>query len=242
MSRAGVPARNIMTDIQYNPVHFDVSPAAVNTLRASGVDPNVIAVMTRSSGRAKYANSFGVATGTFPVKAAAGHTIRFGAWIRTENVANGYAAPWWRVDGPDKGKPLAFDNGQARLINSEPDATHGIVRGATGSTPWTHYEFQLPVAPEATNINFGIIFSGTGTVWVDAMSVLIDGAPYSDPKLFDFGFESPSPKGFYTGGLGYRVDLDNKISYSGIQSLRMEFIGDGGALNSSEKPTAQKGQ
>ena len=237
MTRAGVLARNIVTDIQYNPVHFDVSPAAVNSLRAAGVDSNVIALMTRTNTRAKYASSFGVATGTFPVKIAAGHTIRFGAWIRTEGVENGYASPWWRVDGPEKGKPLAFENGQARLIAGEPDAAHGIMRGATGTTGWTHYEFDLPVAPEATNINFGIIFSGTGTVWADALTVLVDGVPYSDPRLFDFGFESPTPKGFYTGGPGYRVTLDNKVSYSGTQSLRMEFIGDGAA-----QTTAQKGQ
>jgi hypothetical protein len=235
MTRAGVPSHNIVTGIQYSPVHFDLSPTALTSLRAAGVDNSVIALMARSSGRAKYANSFGVATGTFPVKVAAGHTIHFGAWIRTENVENGYAAPWWRVDGPERGKPLAFENGQARLIDGQPDSVHGLMRGATGTSTWTRYEFDLPVAPEATNINFGVLFSGTGTVWVDALSILVDGVPYSDPKLFDFGFESQTPKGFYTGGLGYRVTLDNKVSYSGIQSLRMEFIGDGGAIQTAQK-------
>lgn len=235
MTRAGVPAHNIITGIQYSPVRFDVSSAALTFLRGAGVDSAVIALMARSNGRAKYANSFGIATGTFPVKIAAGHTIHFSAWIRTENVENGYAAPWWRVDGPDKGKPLAFENGQARLIDGQPDSVHGLMRGATGTTAWTRYEFDLPVAPEATNINFGVLFSGTGTVWVDALSVLIDGMSYSDPKLFDFGFESPTPKGFYTGGTGYRVTLDNGVSYSGTQSLRMEFIGDGGAIQTAQK-------
>jgi hypothetical protein len=43
----------------------------------------------------------------------------------------------------------------------------------------------------------------------------------------DFGFESTTPnKGFYTGGPGYRVALDNTVAYTGKQSLKMQFIGD----------------
>ena len=92
---------------------------------------------------------------------------------------------------------LAFDNSQARIIEGTPDDNNGTVRGATGTTPWTLYEFELPVGKTASNINFGAVFTGAGTAWVDAMKVELDGQPYSNPQ-FDFDFESPKAKGFYT--------------------------------------------
>src|SRR5205085_124563 len=142
--------------------------------------------------------SFGVATGTFPVKDAAGKTVHFSAWIKTEKVLNGYAGLWWRVDGPGEGadRPtLAFDNSQARIINGKLDA-NDTVRGATGTTPWTLYEFELPVDKTASNINFGVLLTGTGTAWVDSMNVEFNGERYSSPR-FDFDFESSAAKGFY---------------------------------------------
>jgi len=49
--------------------------------------------------------------------------------------------------------------------------------------------------------------------------------PYTDASVFDLDFESPSPKGFGTGGNGYLVQLDNQIFHSGKQSLRMKYAG-----------------
>jgi hypothetical protein len=45
--------------------------------------------------------------------------------------------------------------------------------------------------------------------------------------------ESPTAKGFYTGGGGtgsaiYKVGIDDTVSYSGHQSLKMEYVGDAG--------------
>ena len=41
--------------------------------------------------------------------------------------------------------------------------------------------------------------------------------------VFDFDFESPSPKGFFTGGCGYSVQLDSTVAHTGNQSLRMQY-------------------
>jgi hypothetical protein len=119
-----------------------------------------------------------------------------------------------------------------RFIDGKPDTGNGILRGATGNTPWTLYEFELPVDKTASNINFGVLFTGTGTAWVDSMKVELDGEPYSNPQ-FDFDFESPMAKGFYTGCAGYtgctsyKVGIDDTTSYSGHQSLKMQSVGDG---------------
>jgi hypothetical protein len=231
MSRAGVPQSTILLAIQNTPGKFDVSAEGILALHAAGVSEAVLNQMVRAATAQKSGPAFGVATGTFPVKDAAGKTIHFSAWIKTENVLNGYAGLWWRVDGPGEGinRPvLAFDNSQARFIDGKPDTGNGTIRGASGTTPWTLYQFELPVGQTASNINFGVLFTGTGTAWVDSMKVELDGVPYSNPK-FDFDFESPTAKGFYTGGAGYKVGIDDTTSYSGHQSLKMQSAGDGAA-------------
>jgi hypothetical protein len=77
--------------------------------------------------------------------------------------------------------------------------------------------------------------TGTGTAWVDAMKVELDGQPYSNSQL-DFDFESPTAKGFIFGcgaasavctGYKYKVGIDDTVSYSGHRSLKMQFVGDG---------------
>jgi hypothetical protein len=233
MSRAGVPESTILLAIQNGPVKFDVSAEGILELHAAGITEPVLNQMLHAATPQKQSGvSFGVATGTFPAKDAAGKAVRFSAWIKTENVRNGYAGLWWRVDGPGEGtnRPtLAFDNSQARIIDGTPDANNGTVRGATGTTPWTLYEFELPVGKTASNINFGVILTGSGTAWVDSMRVELDGEPYGSPR-FDFDFESSNAKGFYIGCGGhvgctdYKVGIDDTTSFSGHQSLKMQSV------------------
>jgi hypothetical protein len=175
-----------------------------------------------------------MAAGSFLAGDAAGKTVRFSAWIKTENVRDGYAGLWWNVQGPgepNKRPILAFDNSQVRFINGRPDTHNGTIRGATGTTPWTLFELELPVGKTASYIYFGALLSGTGTAWVDAMKIEFDGVPYTPPQ-FDFDFESPTVKGFIVGcggsaictGYKYKVGIDNKVSYTGSQSLKMEYV------------------
>jgi hypothetical protein len=177
--------------------------------------------------------SVGMATGGFLGRDAAGKTVRFSAWIKTENVRDGYAGLWWRVDGPgepNKRPLLAFDNSQVRFIDGKPDAHNGTIRGATGTTPWKLYELELPVGKAVSYIYFGALLTGTGTAWVDAMKIELDGV--STPPQTDFDFESPTLKGFIVGcggsaictGYKYSVGIDNTVSYSGHQSLKMQYL------------------
>jgi hypothetical protein len=238
MSREGVPAGTIITVIQSNPVTFDVSPEGVMALHAGGVTETVLNQMIRAGTSSKFAASFGVATGTFPVKDAVGQTVHYTGWIKTENVQNGYAGLWWRVDGEAEGKRymLAFDNSQTRAIGGAPAEGNGVVRAATGTTQWTRYDIELPVAAGARNINFGLLFTGTGTAWFDALRIELSGVPYLKPELFDLDFESVTARGFYTGGNGYKVNIDNTTSWAGKQSLKMQFVGDGGEAKSLLTP------
>ena len=88
--------------------------------------------------------NFGVATATFPHKKVAGKKIRFGGYIRTEEVRDGFAGLWWRVDG--ESGMLAFDN------------MHD--RGPKGTSQWEHYAIELDVPKDVTNINFGALLTG----------------------------------------------------------------------------------
>jgi hypothetical protein len=93
MLRASVPESTIILAIQKTPVKFDVSAEGIIALHAAGITEPVLNQMLRSAAPPKQSGSlFGVATGTFPVKDAAGKTVHFSAWIKTENVLNGYAA------------------------------------------------------------------------------------------------------------------------------------------------------
>ena len=79
-----------------------------------------------------------------------GKRLRMKFWIRSEDVGN--VSGWMRVDGT-KDESLAFDNMCDRAIE--------------GSHDWIEQEIILDIPDESTNIGFGVIFSGKGTMWVD---------------------------------------------------------------------------
>jgi len=78
-----------------------------------------------------------------------GKRVRFSAFVKTEG-AQDWAGLWMRVD--KETKPLAFDNMQGRPIK--------------GTTDWVKYDVVLDVPQEATGIFFGVLLSGSGTVWL----------------------------------------------------------------------------
>jgi erythromycin esterase-like protein len=176
-------------------------PEFVDTLRTAS---EAAETTWRRQGGMPAGGGFGVATAKFPVEAARGKRIRYTGYIKTKDVEEGFAGLWWRVDGP-KGV-LAFDNMQSR--------------GVRGTTDWKQYSIELPVDADAVNINFGALLPGNGTAWFDDLRVEVDGKPYADDNL-DLGFETFPPKGFYTGGNGYRVERDNEVLHGGEHSLRM---------------------
>jgi erythromycin esterase-like protein len=205
--------------VEFTGFDMQFTPVAIKIVRdfATANDPDALPAITRAttltnSLMAPGGANFGVATGTFPLQDARGKNVRYSGYIKTSGVTQGYAGLWWRVDG--RSGVLAFDNMQNRGIN--------------GTRDWTRYEINLPVASDATNINFGALHAGDGSVWFDGLTVELDGQPYSNASRFDFDFESPTPLGFSTGGNGYQVRLDNQTAYSGRQSLRMQYTG---ALN-----------
>jgi erythromycin esterase-like protein len=176
-------------------------------------DTIYVAAVRDASGRIPkraVAASFGVATGTFPVTRAAGKTVRFSGYVRTEGVTTGYAGLWLRVDGARGTRPLAFDNMSTR--------------GATGTADWRPFTIELRVDASARNINFGMLLPGNGTAWFDDLRIELNGETFTDTSMFDFGFESASLRGFGAGSGAYRVTVDTTVARSGRQSLRMTRV------------------
>ena len=94
-----------------------------------------------------------------------GKIIRLSGYIKTENITNGYAGLWLRID-----PQLGFDN-----MNK---------RGIKGTTDWTKYEISLPLTPEKTNkIVLGGLLVGKGKMWLDNLHVSIDGKDLDDAQL-----------------------------------------------------------
>ncbi len=112
------------------------------------------------------AQRIGVCTSVFPVTAARGKKIRLTGVVRTVDVHYGYAGLWLRVDGPSG--TLALDN------------MHD--RGLTATHDWTKLEIELTVDTSATQIVFGGICTGSGTVWFDRFEIDLDGMPYEIPE------------------------------------------------------------
>ena len=87
-----------------------------------------------------------------------GKNIRLTGYIKTENVSDGYAGLWMRID-----PSVGFDN-----MNN---------RGITGTTDWKQYEIILNLASSATNIVVGGILVGKGKMWLDNLEISVDGTP-----------------------------------------------------------------
>jgi erythromycin esterase-like protein len=196
-------------DMQTPAVAMEIARAFV-----ARYDPTYVATFTRATAELQALTtsptSFGVATATFPIAPAAGKRVRYSGYLKTSGVTRGYAGLWWRVDG-DPGTVLAFDNMQDR--------------GPRGTTDWTRFQSELPVAANARNINFGALHTGDGSAWFDGLTIELDGVPYTDQSVFDLDFESPTIRGFSVGGAGYSVVLDRDQVRAGRQSLRMTYGG-----------------
>ena len=81
-----------------------------------------------------------------------GKRVRLSGYIKSRDVAS-WAGMWFRIDGPDKAIPLAFDNMQERPIK--------------GTNEWKKYEIVLDAPENSTGFAFGVLLAGPGEVWLD---------------------------------------------------------------------------
>lgn len=148
--------------------------------------------------------AYGTAMGMFPVAVAAGKTVHFSGYIKTDNVSQN-AGLWLRA--------ADSKTEQAAFANLGPAAP-------TGTTGWQRYELEISIPANATGIYFGPYLAGSGTAWFDDLKVEINGVPYSSDE-YDFSFEAASLKGLRPIFLAYPTQLDDQVAHGGKQSLRI---------------------
>lgn len=95
------------------------------------------------------AKGFGTLMQQFRADNYLGKRVRFSGSLRADGVQD-WAGLWMRVN---KGNlVVAFDNMQGRALK--------------GTRGWQDYEIVLKVPIEATDISFGILLKGSGSVWL----------------------------------------------------------------------------
>src|SRR5262249_24063490 len=132
-----------------------------------------------------------------------GTTVVWRGFLRTEDVSD-FTGLWLREDGP--GGSVAFDNMQRRQIK--------------GTNDWTEYYITLPLHPEARQLFFGVLISGTGKVWADDLQLLVDGKPV---------WEAPKVERVKTVlDTDHEFDAGSKINLSrltALQTQNLEMLG-----------------
>ncbi len=96
-----------------------------------------------------------------------GSKITLSGYIKTENVTDGYAGLWMRID-----PSIAFDN--------------MYQQGVKGTTDWQKYEITLNMIPDETKlIVVGGMLTGKGKMWLDDLKITIDGKDISKLKPYE---------------------------------------------------------
>lgn len=94
-----------------------------------------------------------------------GEKIKLTGYMKTENVEGGHAGLWMRID-----PGLAFDNMQSQ--------------GITGTHDWTKHEITLDLkSSQAQQIVVGGLIVGSGKIWIDNLSITIDGTDIHEAPL-----------------------------------------------------------
>lgn len=102
-------------------------------------------------------NDFGVFSFSFSGNYE-GDSIKLEGYLKTENITNGFAGLFMRLDGENRG--LQFDNMNKSNIN--------------GTRGWKRYSITLPNNKKVKKITIGGLLTGTGKVWFDNFNVSID--------------------------------------------------------------------
>lgn len=129
------------------------------------------------------AGGFGVASVKLPVNFQ-GKTMTLTGFLKTENVQNGYAGLWLRIDG---------SQGALHLDNMSKQNVHG-------TTGWQVYSITLPLDEAAESVVLGGLLPGTGTMWLDQLELTVDGKPLARAFLRPIRhYKAEQDTAFYSG-------------------------------------------
>ncbi|MDR2148395.1 MAG: peptidase S41 [Tannerella sp.] len=132
-----------------------------------------------------------------------GERITLSGFIKTENVTDGYAGLWMRIDPIYGDKTIAFDNMQEN--------------GITGTTGWKKYEITLDMEPANTRqIVLGGLLEGKGKMWLDDLKVTVDGKDIQELKPY-----TPKP---LPADLDQTFNTGSGISFPALNEQRINDL------------------
>ena len=127
-----------------------------------------------------------------------GKKITLSGYIKTENVSEGWAGLWMRID-----PSIAFDNMKSK--------------GIVGTTGWIKYEVTLVMNPSKTQkIVVGALLAGKGKIWIDNLQVTIDGKDMKECKPFE--------KELVSADKDHQYDSGSMIGNFVLDSLRINNL------------------
>ncbi len=199
------PVRFLGFDMQYPAPAMDSLLAfatRADPLRAQALAESlrVVALTHATRGR----GSAGGAVARVDASLFAGHRVHLRGFVRTEEVAEGFAGLLLRAEG---------DSG---TVAEETMAD----RGVSGTTGWQACAESLQVPARARKLTFGVVLAGSGAAWFDSLALDVDPGPSSPGGRIVIDFEDPvHGPGLRPFGFAYRVGLDSTVARSGRWSL-----------------------
>lgn len=111
------------------------------------------------------------------------HLILIGN-IKTENISDGYAGLWMRVDAGNQQLEMELMEKQ----------------DVKGTNDWKEYMIELPYDEgNTTEIHVGALITGVGKMWIDSMRLYLDEVPIDMVKTADYGAAKDTPYTYRSG-------------------------------------------
>jgi hypothetical protein len=143
----------------------------------------------------------------FAIKPAfKGEKLTLKGFIRTENVSDGFAGLWLRVDG--NAGVLSFDNMQRQ--------------GLKGTNDWKEYTIEVEFnAEEANTIYAGALLVGKGKIWLDNFHLLVDDNDFSLAPAFKRTPKKADLDTIFLTGSQVKIGELNKTQIDNLTNLGM---------------------
>jgi len=168
--RAEIPARNLDFETwsaDGKPKGWGIGSSPAHTMSADCESAREGKCSLKIEGRPQTPPGFLPLGQQMPPGDAAGHRLKLSGFIRTLDVKDGWAGLWIRVDA-SAGTSLALEN-MAK-------------DGPRGTTDWQRFEISALVPPNASNVAFGVLLSGSGTAWFDDLKLAVDDSVTVPPR------------------------------------------------------------
>ena len=109
--------------------------------------------------------------------ALTGKTVTLKGFLKSENIQNGFGTLFLTLSNDSI--PVEYDNLEKSGMT------------LTGTIDWKEVSITLPLSDGITKISFGGLLVGTGTVWIDDLTLSIDNTQITKAPVLQPDFKDP---------------------------------------------------